>query len=308
MISVAGPEAAARPVLGHAAASQPVFGDAAAAQPVPGFEHSAYRLLQGRVVWAGSNARTDHPRHLHKPWQPPARRYRPGDLVRGAGAIRAALGTPHLPVRGLLVWLTGQALPFPWQAAQRRLDALAQALGAHDLPAFGAAAQTVLGLGPGLTPSGDDLVGGLMFTFSKAPPAPWRGRLRPLRRDLHKAAVSATNAISAALLDDLMDGRSYRLLHELFDAMAAYRPPGACWSSPFPGRQHADMSDADAEADADPQARLALLGAASALLQLGASSGADLLCGVLLALTGPPAANEVHFNHPQPCVSIPVHP
>ena len=271
-------------------------GPEVASQPVPGFERSAYRLLQGRVVWAGSDARTDHPRHLHKPWQPPARRYRAADLERGACAIRAALGTTNLPARGLLAWLTGHPLPFPWQAAQRRFDTLAQALGAHDLPAFGAAAQAVLGLGPGLTPSGDDLVGGLMFTFSQAPPAPWRGRLRPLRQDLHNAAASATNAISAALLDDLMDGRSYRLLHELFDAMAAYRPPGA-----------ADMPDTDTDTDAHDRLAL-LLSAASALLQLGASSGADLLCGVLLALTGPPAAGNRFSTTPQPCVSIPVQP
>jgi len=38
-------------------------------QAVPGFETTDYAVLDGRIVWAGSNARTDHPRNVAHPWQ-----------------------------------------------------------------------------------------------------------------------------------------------------------------------------------------------------------------------------------------------
>lgn len=242
----------------------------AAFQPVPGFERSAYRLAQGRIVWAGDAAQTDHPRHALRPWRPPGRQYRAADLRTGAALLRANLAAGHLPASGLLVWLLGQPLPFPWQGARVRLDALAQAVVHGDRDVWLAAAQGVLGLGPGLTPSGDDLLGGLMFSWAMATPPTWCSPWSDLCDRVNALARAATNPISAALLDDMTAGRSYRVLHELFDALAAA------------GRASASPTRAPMPAPA------ALLRAAQALLNLGASSGADMLCGVLLALTGPP--------------------
>jgi hypothetical protein len=113
-------------------------------------------------------------------------------------------------------------------------------------------------LGHGLTPSGDDFVGGIMFTLchlERAPSAPaWLADLPELASQLREVAQTATNVISAALLDDLIDGSSYRALHDLLAA--------------FNSQNEQRIESATAE-----------------LLRLGASSGADLLAGVLLALT-----------------------
>jgi hypothetical protein len=157
---------------------------------------------------------------------------------------------------GLLGWLAGQHLVFPLELARPRLHALTQALHAQDLVAFEAAALRVLGLGHGLTPSGDDLFGGIFFTLAHAPilsDAAWRSAMPGVHACIRGAAKSATNPISAALLDDLMRGSSYRVLHDVLDAFQAGEP--------------GPITDA-----------------VNQLLRLGASSGGDMLAGVFLAL------------------------
>jgi hypothetical protein len=128
--------------------------------------------------------------------------------------------------------------------------------GGQDLAAFEAACLRLLGLGVGLTPSGDDRVGALFFTLRYAPVALWQAAMPALRTRISRAAQSASNPISAAVLDDLLQGSSYRALHELFDAMHK------------------------GNASAIDQAM-------HALLQIGASSGGDMLAGVLMTLLNP---------------------
>jgi hypothetical protein len=235
----------------------------AALRPVAGFEGTAYAWWQGRLVWAGHASAADHPRNWARPWQPPAQRLAAARLKTGAAALLGDLLAGHGPLqaRGLLLWLCGQPLPFPLQPAQVRFDAVRQALVAADLPAFEAAALRILGLGPGLTPSGDDFLGALLFTLRHAPVPAWRGRMAAVHARLLASAATATNPISAALLQDLLRGRSYRALHELLQALH--------------GGHAAEV-----------------LHAAQALLSVGASSGADMLAGVLLALQP--------FDHPTP--------
>ena len=218
-------------------------------QAVPGFETTDYALLDGRIVWTGSKARTDHPRNLAHPWSAAPVAYDAQALRSGAALAWAGMDT-HI---GLLGWLAGQHLVFPLELARPRLNAVAQALRAQNLAAFEAAALRVLGLGHGLTPSGDDLLGGTLFTLAYAPITPWRSAMPGLHARIRSAAQSATNPISAALLDDLMRGSSYRVLHGVFDAFQAGEP----------------------EPIAD---------AVNRLLGLGASSGGDMLAGVFLAL------------------------
>jgi Protein of unknown function (DUF2877) len=227
----------------------------AALRPVPGFEGTAYGWWQGRLVWAGQTPTTDHPRNWARPWQPPAQRLSAARLRTAAAILLGDLksGQGPLQAKGLLLWLCGQPLSFPMQPAQARFDAVRHALLTADLQAFEAAALRVLGLGPGLTPSGDDFLGALLFTLRHAPVPAWRGRMAAVHAGLLAAAATATNPISAALLQDLMRGRSYRALHELLQALQ--------------GGHAADVQHA-----------------AQALLGVGASSGADMLAGVLLAL------------------------
>lgn len=227
-------------------------------QPVPGFEGTAYAWAQGRLVWAGTRAVTDHPRNWHRPWRAPAQQLRADRLRRGGAQLLKSLRGGRGPVepQGWLLWLCGQDLPFPMQAAQGRLRALQSALWSQDLEAFESAALRLLGLGHGLTPSGDDFLGAVLFTLRHAPVRTWQARMPGLHARLEAAAALATNPISAALLQDLMAGSSYRALHELLDALHRNQPE--CVAT-----------------------------AVHTLLAVGASSGADMLAGVLLALQQP---------------------
>lgn len=225
-------------------------------RPVAGFESTAYAWAGRRLVWAGADAQTDHPRNWHRPWSPVPLATDAAALRAGARMAIAQLA--RWPARGLLPWLAGEALPFPLHLAQARFEALRVALHDNNVQALAAVAPRLLGLGPGLTPSGDDLLGGVFFALAHAPRPHWAGKLRALQRELHRAArAGATNPISAALLHDLMRGRGWRVLHEMLAALQA---------------RQAGQIDA----------------AAHALLALGATSGADLLCGLLLTLASTP--------------------
>ncbi len=221
-------------------------------QTIRGFESTAYAYRGGDIVWLGDDAVTEHPRNGHRPWQPPALHCDPVRLQAGAAICLAQL--EQHPCKGLLLWLLGQALPFPLNHAQGRFDAIRDALRANDLAAFEAAALRVLGLGHGLTPSGDDFVGGILFALHHAPRPQWRSAMPGLHSRIRAAAAVSTNIISAALLDDLMYGASYSVLHQLLAALQTKHPPV--------------IEEATAQ-----------------LLRLGATSGADMLAGLLLALT-----------------------
>ena len=228
--------------------------DTLALARVPGFESTHYALADGRIVWTGETAHSDHPRNLANPWQAKPAHYQAQALRKGAALAWDALQTQARP--GLLAWLGGEALPFPLNLAAQRLDDLAQALHAQNLAALEAACLRLLGLGVGLTPSGDDLVGAVFFSLRHAPIAHWHAAMPALHKRISRAAQSASNPISAALLDDLVQGSSYRALHELFDALHSQQTP-------------------------------AIEESTRALLRIGASSGADMLTGVLLTLLTP---------------------
>lgn len=225
-------------------------------RPVSGFEATAYAWAGRRIVWTGQLPRTDHARNWHSPWRAPQEKHDPAALRLGAQRLLARLHA--LPACALLQWLMGQPLPFPLSLAATRLEAARDALTTNDVKALAVSAPRLLGWGPGLTPSGDDLLGGVFFALHHAPRRGWAAPLCQLHRNLRAAARGgATNAISAALLGDLMQGSGYRVLHELLSTL-----------------QHGDDKAIDA--------------GAAALLQLGATSGGDLLCGLLLALSTTP--------------------
>jgi Protein of unknown function (DUF2877) len=228
---------------------------ALALQSIEGFERSAYARLNGRIVWAGQGACTDHPRPAWQPWQPQPIRTDACALAAGARVCLQQLDANVHP--GLLAWLQGGALPFPLQLAAVRFDAVRTSLLTNDIQAFEAAALRVLGLGPGLTPSGDDFIGAIFFALAHAPRPTWRIAMPALRQRVLAAAQHATNPISAALLEDLMAGASYRALHEVLAALQSGEPQ-------------------------------AIVQSREALLRVGASSGADMLAGLLLALTTQP--------------------
>jgi hypothetical protein len=261
-------------------------------QPVPGFENTGYAWRAGEIVWVGRSeggadserqAGEAHPRNLRQPWHAPATAFDAAWLREGAlGALRALarlrVGIVAQPP-GLLRWLAGHTLPFPMSAALPRFEALRHALAQDDPAAFAAAAPRVLGLGPGLTPSGDDFLGGIFFALAHAPRRRWKAALPKLHADLLRRCSEATNPISTALLNDGMQGRSYRALHELLAALQSRRSSSI---------------------------GIALRAAG----HIGASSGGDLAAGVLVALaTTPlpadsppakaaPAAANAHLTSP----------
>jgi Protein of unknown function (DUF2877) len=116
------------------------------------------------------------------------------------------------------------------------------AVGRGDLPA---AVGALAGLGPGLTPSGDDVLAGLLVVLAVA-----GHDGRELRRAVDGAP---THAISRAFLTWAARGQAVEPVHRLLDALAA--------SDPAAVRRHQE-----------------------AVLALGHTSGADLLLGLRVGL------------------------
>jgi hypothetical protein len=236
---------------------------------------SIYIGVDGEILWLGGPADVMHPRAvlLSEPPDPAGltaddaislppcgvSAWRPEALVEGAdvaaalrrGAARLAqtaleLGEPQ----GFGARLADRVLQFPLAGAGRFADTLAEASAADDASAAAEAALALLGLGTGLTPSGDDFVGGAFFAratlgrLGGSDSASWGQAAAGVRA----AARGATHPISAALLGDLVDGHGWSPLHDLTRALAA-------------------GDDA------------AATNAAQRLVRLGHSSGWDLLAG-----------------------------
>ena len=254
-------------------------------RPLPAFPDSPYRLAGDEIVWLGGDNATWHPRRilLAKPiparlsgelhlsvegadvWHPATlsgvTAVSNGASVPGApgftpaqgaaacvfiGANINAIGTPA----GFGVLLAARPLRFPLDLALARLRALAASVAEDNAAAFESAALPLLGLGLGLTPSGDDFVGACLFArrlrgdFLSSPS--WQDAATNLTR----AAAVRSNSISAALFGDLARGAAYAPLHELAAALCG--------------------SDA------------ALIAAVRALTAIGHSSGWDMLTGFML--------------------------
>ncbi len=234
-------------------------------QKIPGFETTDYAYLRGSIVWAGEQASTDHPRNAFATWQPETFTFNVNKLREGALICKSLFNSNHQlekNTKGLMLWLKGKAMPFPLNLSEARFDAINQALIGNDLDAFTSAALRVLGLGHGLTPSGDDFVGGMMFALTHAPRQAWVKDLPMIKTHIRNSAATSTNVISAALLDDMMAGKSYSALHDVLLALHSNNKTN-------------------------------IVSACEKLLNVGASSGADMLAGLLLALTTQ-ATEKIH--------------
>ncbi len=86
-----------------------------------------------------------------------------------------------------------------------------------------AALVAVLGLGPGATPSGDDVTAGVLLAAraTDVPPAV----LDPVAAAVTSAAAGATGAVSAALLADAAAGRCAAVVTDAVAALLGLRPP-----------------------------------------------------------------------------------
>jgi uncharacterized protein DUF2877 len=185
------------------------------------------------------------------------------DAVAPSGSSGRQLASPE----GFASRLVGAPVPAPLERANAKIDALACACDADDAVLAAEIAASLLGLGPGLTPSGDDLVGGLFFARRLLTGGSRDGSATALAWN-HAAALTArragqaTHPISAVLLGDLIAGDGWAPLHDLSTALTLEAPP--------------------AEAVND---------AARRLVAIGHTSGWDMLAGFLIGLLGSAALN-----------------
>ncbi len=165
--------------------------------------------------------------------------------------------------RGLGVLLARGTPDFPLARAGEGLARFAEAARAGDADEIARAAGVLIGLGPGLTPSGDDYLAGVSFAtrlLAAADPS-LSPRGRTIRQGIRQAIQGRTNRVSASLLRDATDGLGFRAMHELCDALAA-------------GQSGAAER------------------AARGLAAIGHSSGWDLLVGLLVGLNAPSSSLE----------------
>ena len=150
-----------------------------------------------------------------------ARLWEPAPFGGGArpqlDALRACLDG-HVPEEGLGCTILGidNALSVH---AQPALEAIDRWLAGH---ALANEAARLIGVGPGLTPSGDDYLGGVLIGLR------WLGRgaqADSLWRWLEPLLEARTSAISAAHLAAAAGGQAHEALHQVLDNLSAWQAP-----------------------------------------------------------------------------------
>ncbi|MFP4394224.1 MAG: DUF2877 domain-containing protein [Anaerolineales bacterium] len=139
--------------------------------------------------------------------------------------------------------LLGESMP--------QIAALERALARQDTTDFQEAVAAIAGLGPGLTPAGDDFLAGVMVASRLVKDAPYFD----IPALIFEAASARTNRISRAFLRAAREGQVDERWHRLLDALAG---PNSASLDPHTLEQRA-----------------------RAVLAFGASSGLDMLAGFL---------------------------
>jgi len=205
---------------------------------------AAFLTAAGEIVWLGPATAPLHPRAVLVSAVPdvalgaelgvdiadvtawaPATALDAGGVARLRAGWRDLTGDPSAlgTAAGFGVLLACAPLAFPLDGAADDARALAGACARDDAAAATPAALALLGLGGGLTPSGDDFVGGALFArrllaAAHLADAPGWNRLAGV---VTEAAATRTHPISAALLGDLARGCGHAPLHDLVAALAA---------------------------------------------------------------------------------------
>lgn len=222
-------------------------------------EHgSPVRITSGQLVFPDAGVAVTV--HSNAVWQqpPPSHPARPVaeqlDNLRFFAA-QIALAKNGQGFSALLPSLLG--LPTTTAPGEESLLAtllgLRQALRNANAPASAERIGKLLGLGSGLTPSGDDVVTGLLLAFNRWRPVLWPGGdLGRLNALVVEAAYRATTTLSANLIECAAQGESDERLVTALDSIVTGHPP---------------VSEC-----------------VPLLLGWGSSSGADALVGMTLAL------------------------
>jgi hypothetical protein len=123
-----------------------------------------------------------------------------------ARAVMPNLGNARAPAEGLGGLVLGEQNPLSIHA-QPALEALAEWLAGNTLRNE---AEQLIGLGPGLTPSGDDYLGGMLVALRLSGRG---GQADALWRWLEPRLATRTSAISAAHLAAAAAGEAHEALH-----------------------------------------------------------------------------------------------
>ena len=165
--------------------------------------------------------------------------------------------------RGSLARVEGR----PRRAAEA-MALLATGLRKGDGPAVSNAAQDLAGLGPGLTPSGDDVLAGTLLAVALLKPAHAHG----CRENIMASTRGRTTRISEAYLEAAAAGEAGEAWHQL---LAMLRRD-----------ERTTVADAAGEATTpSPAGGADLRAAVHRVLAFGETSGADMLAGFVLATT-----------------------
>jgi hypothetical protein len=242
----------------------------------PGIDASSYAFAHGEPIYIARTVATMHPRtvivdagerpspgeridvaHL-TPWNhgySTSGNASMATLRSACEAVTRSLSQlPDPP--GFARLLVGAVPEFPLDRVFPHVSALAAAIDAGDAGSIYTASLALLGLGHGLTPSGDDLVGAALFARRVLLPSAseWVGG-PTLVTDLIAAARQRTHPVSAALFADLVAGESFAPLHRLAAAF---------------------------ESGVEDEIGIA----ARELMGIGHSSGFDMLAGFVIGIAG----------------------
>ena len=168
--------------------------------------------------------------------------------------IKNILGTHHDQLLSQLS--NDMELTSTQRYAQPTIKHIVSACLAHDIDGILEFGQELIGLGEGLTPSGDDFMGGLLFCIRILQDVyqPFQSSILSHLDDFSEHSKSRTNLISYTMLKDHAHGHASETLHAFI---------------------HALVTDQD-------QKTIVHLG--SKLIQIGHSTGWDLLTGVIAGL------------------------
>ncbi len=180
-----------------------------ALQKIPGFESTDYAFANGNIVWVGKQALSLHPRNYSSPWQAHIKPTNAADLIEGSRLCLSLITSDYLhqkthtntkSTKSLLLWLINQTMPFPMNLTVSRFDSIKNALQQNDIHAFADKALQVLGLGNGLTPSGDDFVGGIFFALAHAPRQAWSNDIASVKKRVVVRLPNAQSVPNTAIL------------------------------------------------------------------------------------------------------------